>query len=616
MKVIRWKALVPAAILLVLIAVGVVLLSDLIVEQSVERAGETMVGAKVDVGEADLQLGRGSVTLRGVQVANPDSPMKNLLEAGEVVLQLQPLALLEKKIVIDSLNVRGVRFGTPRTESGALDRPSETSGFLYRRINAWASQIRIPQFSLEGLAGQVINIPALTPDSLRTLTQARDLIRRADSSRQQWEGQVRALDPRPKIDSARALAKRLESLDVRALGVAGVRDQVTAARATVDDLTGTIGRVRELEQQVKAGAAGLRDGVGALEEARRADYAYARSLVKLPSLDAPDISPALFGQAGLALVKPVLYWIGVAEEYLPPGLDPRRRLGPRRARAPGTTVEFPREREYPQFLLRYAEADLALGGAGIEAGQYQARLAGLTTQPTLYGRPLQLVAQRAGGRAGPENVRVFLQMDHTRRPVSDSADAVLTGLNLPSIPLPQVGAMLRLGEGTTRINLGRSGERLAGRLFLRTGKPVWERSDTARVATQGTAEWAQQRTKNMMWETLQRIREVEIEIDLGGSLSSPSFAVRSNVGEEISRSLKQQVGAEIQRAERQVRAKVDSLVQAQMAEVRGRVDSIRTEVEERITAQRGELEQVKSELEAKVRELATPRLPGGIRLPR
>lgn len=614
MRFFRWKAIIPVVLLGLLIVLGWTFFADVVVERAVERVGAEVIGAKVDLASAAVRLARGAVVLRGLQVADPDAPMRNLAEAAEIVASVSPLPLLEKKMVVDSLAMRGVRFGTPRKTSGALPERTGTSGLVARRVSEWADQIRIPSFSLAGL-GQAVDVSAISVDSLRTLGQARAVGGAADSARRAWEAELRSLDPRPQIDSARALAERLKGVDLRSLGIQGARETVTSTRATVDGLNRTINRVKTFEQTVSTGVASLKSTVASLNDARQADYAYARGLVKLPSLDAPDISPALFAQVGLQYMKPLLYWLNLAEQYLPPGLDPRRRRGPERARAAGLTVEFPRSRAYPRFLLRFADADLTLGGENVAAGAYIAKIVGLTTEPALYGRPLQFVAQRTGGVAGPRTVRAFGQLDHTKLPLRDSAFVTLGGLTLPTIPLPPLNARVTLGPGVLELSLSRVGDDLVGRWYVRSTQATWERLDVSResgVGSRGAP--AKSFAEDLLWRTVSGIKDVEIEAWVRGSISRPSLAVRSNVGTEIARSLKQQVGAEVEKAERRVRAKVDSLVAEGQRQAEQRVAAVETEVLAKIADQRAQLEQVKAELEHRIRDL-TPRLPGGIRLP-
>jgi F0F1-type ATP synthase membrane subunit b/b' len=113
---------------------------------------------------------------------------------------------------------------------------------------------------------------------------------------------------------------------------------------------------------------------------------------------------------------------------------------------------------------------------------------------------------------------------------------------------------------------------------------------------------------------------VEIEAEISGTLQNPSLAVRSNIGDAVASSLKKAVGEEVARAEQQVRAKVDSLGAEGRRQVDEKVAVLQTQFQDRVTQERQQLEQVKSELEAKVKEKASGitggiQLPGGIKLP-
>ena len=347
MTLFRWKAIVPLALFLGLVLVFWIFFVDVLVRRAIVWTGEEIVGARVDLRSARVHLFPAGLVLNGLAVADPDEPMKNLVEASDIVAVLEPAPLFRKKVIIDSLAVRGVRFGTPRTVSGALPDRSRTTGFISQQVSRWAEGIRLPSLSLAGL-GKAINLPAVSAESLRTLQEARTISRGVDSMRAAWETRFKDLNPGPAIDSARAFAERLKGTNVGALGIAGVRETGTQGRANIAALAQAIERAHALERTVDSGVADLKGDIAALNQTRQADYAYARGLVKLPSLDAQDIAPALFGQLGLQRVKSLLYWVNVAERYVPPGLDPRRHAGPRRLRWSGTTVVFPlRDRDLP-----------------------------------------------------------------------------------------------------------------------------------------------------------------------------------------------------------------------------------------------------------------------------
>jgi uncharacterized protein (TIGR03545 family) len=143
--------------------------------------------------------------MTGLQVTNPEAPMTNLIEAEEIVVDLMLEPLLTRKVVVQDMVMRGIRFNTPRETSGALENPDPEAGRLWRDVNAWADEVRagIPELSLETLTGAV-RTEAISADSLRTVQYARTVLARADSMRSAWEERVEAMDPRPRIDSLRA----------------------------------------------------------------------------------------------------------------------------------------------------------------------------------------------------------------------------------------------------------------------------------------------------------------------------------------------------------------------------------------------------------------------------
>ncbi len=392
MKALRWKAIGPFFLLLLLLAVLWWLFLDSMVARSVEMVGADLVGARVDVEAADVNIAAGRVAIMGLQAANPDSPMRNLIEAEELVADVRLGALLRKKMVIEQISVRGVRFGTERTESGELENPSPESGLLMRRISGWADQVRIPELSFESL-GEAVNVDAISADSLRTPALARATVATADSSRAAWEESLGRLDPQPTIDTARSLVARLNSANPLSLGLAGARDLAGSARTTLTSVRDLENNLAALDSTVRAGVGGLQSQVQQLAASREADIRYATSLLHLPSLDSPDLSPNLFGGLAVARMERVLYWLGQAERFLPPGLNPRRFTGSDRARMAGTTVEFPDEYGDPDFLIESADADLEIGGAGAAAGTYAARLTGFTNQPAVYGEPMQFFVE-------------------------------------------------------------------------------------------------------------------------------------------------------------------------------------------------------------------------------
>jgi uncharacterized protein (TIGR03545 family) len=603
---IRWKALLPLSVTLALILLWGVFFADWTLKLAVEKGGTAAVGAKVELADANLGFLAGNVTLEGLQVTNPNAPMTNLFEVEALVFDVGLLPALEKKIVIDTVAARGIRFNTPRQVSGAL--PPKPAGATEEAsssevIERFKSQIKVPPLELSTLT-QSVDVGAISADSLATLREARHTIAFADTARDKLLADLQAADPRPTLDSAEALARRLQNANLRTLGLAGARQAVTDVRRTLRDLAAIDDRLKAFEAETRGNAAGLQDRLAAIPAARTADYAYARSLLKLPSFEVPSIGPQLFSDLIAEKMGGVLYWVDRAEKYLPPGLQQRTQPGPERLRASGTDVLFPKENVYPQFLMRLAELSLTLGGEGASAGAYDARIAGLTSQPAVYGAPTTFAVSRTAGQAGPRDIRIDGFFDHRRAPVRDTVSARLAGIDLPTFPLGGLGGAVRLGTGDSRLTLERSGDELRGRWLWRAPNVTWQR-DTTRPRP---ADARAAQVEDVLWRALARIDSVEIDAEIRGSLRAPRLAVRTNIAEAVSAALKAQLADEVRRAEQQVRARVDALVDRQVAEARAKADAARTQVMARIDAERQRLEAQKAALETRLRELT--RIPG------
>jgi uncharacterized protein (TIGR03545 family) len=617
-KLFRWKAIVPMLLLVVVITAAWALYVDVAIRRAIEFVGTELVGAKVELASARLRLLNADLVLKGLQVTDPNAPMTNLVEVPEMVADLNGRALLSTKVVVETLAVRGMRFGTPRRTSGALKDAPPTSGLVTRRVLAWADGIPVPTLDLAGLAGTVVRVDAISADSLRTTREARAAQAAADSMRSALETQVRAIEPQPLIDTVRALVARLQGSDPRRMNAAQIATTANDARQMVQRVNQAKERVLALKAAADSSVRRTQGLVRTLDEARQADYAYARGLLNVPSLAGPDISMALFGRMAIERLKPVLYWVHMAEQYVPPGLDPRRSRGPERARMSGTTYTFPQQRTWPQFLLERGEVDLAIGGEAVAAGAYTARITGATTEPTVYGRPMLFSASRTSN-VGPRDLRIGGMMDRVGAP-RDSLNALVPGVAIPPIAIGAANATLDMGRSTIELRLTRSGDQLAGLYRMTSDSVRWRRAaDSAGMATAapvGSRAWAE----GLLWRSLSALSGVTIEAGISGTLDAPRFTLASNVGTAVSTGLQQALGEEIRRAEAQARAQVDRAVNEQVARVRAQLMQMETLIAQRLGAQQEQLARAEQELRQQVDRLTQQvpgiRLPGGVRLPR
>jgi uncharacterized protein (TIGR03545 family) len=117
---IRWSYVLPRLAVVVAVVLAYSFGLNPLVRWVLIHAGQLVTAAKVDIDSAHASLARGQVTLAGLQLADPKNPMKNLLAADEVALDLQPSALLRGKLIVEEARATGLRLDSDRATSGAL----------------------------------------------------------------------------------------------------------------------------------------------------------------------------------------------------------------------------------------------------------------------------------------------------------------------------------------------------------------------------------------------------------------------------------------------------------------------------------------------------------------
>src|SRR5256885_3320909 len=207
-KIFRWRAIGPLLVLAVIAGILWLLFADTIARYETQRVGTQMLGAKVEIEDLHLDLKNGDVRIRGLTIASPHEAFKNLLQADEIVADLDVLPLTEKKIIIDRIAANGLRFGTPRQTDGRVAAKSGQgiAGRVLLEARQWADQFNVPVLQL---ATGKISIDSLDPRRLSTIPAAEALAARADSSRRAWQLAFDSLRLGPTLDSANATVERV-----------------------------------------------------------------------------------------------------------------------------------------------------------------------------------------------------------------------------------------------------------------------------------------------------------------------------------------------------------------------------------------------------------------------
>ncbi len=207
---IRWQGLVVFAAVLILGCVFWFLVVDSLVKWSIEKLGSRAVGAKVELAKADLSLFPAGLTLQGLQVTNPNEPMKNAVEIARIACTMDGLNLLRRKVIIPEMRLEGVRLGTPRTHSGALPKAEPLPSQKKERKTFPA--LEIPSFDLPSVE------KILQKEGLKSVQLVESFRSDVTAEKEKWPKRLAELPDQKKIEDYRKRVKKLRSSTDRGVG--------------------------------------------------------------------------------------------------------------------------------------------------------------------------------------------------------------------------------------------------------------------------------------------------------------------------------------------------------------------------------------------------------------
>ncbi|MDH3251226.1 MAG: hypothetical protein OEM41_00465, partial [Ignavibacteria bacterium] len=288
--------LIPLLILLLVVYLFV----DRWIEAGLETAGETVVGAKVEIDDLHTTLSPIGISWERMQVANPNDPWRNVFETGVVHFEMDFGQLLRNKYIIDKVEVREFILGTRRTTDGSLPRgaASATAGSAFRSlaeqaITGMAEQS--PLFDLERLR-KGVNVDSLVKIlDIRTVGHIDSLQRQVQQTSGQWDaalGEVEATQQR-----LTELETRIRSINPGELKSV---DKIQSALSTVDDARKTLAGISQTFDSRKSAITTdlnrISTSVSSIDDIAREDFQRLLAMAKLPNLNTSGIAQMLVGK--------------------------------------------------------------------------------------------------------------------------------------------------------------------------------------------------------------------------------------------------------------------------------------------------------------------------------
>jgi uncharacterized protein (TIGR03545 family) len=378
-KLFRWWGILAFLALLIVIIVPWMLFADAMVKYSIEHYGSRAVGAKVEINSADLSLFPAGLKLIGLQVTDPEEPMKNAIEASRISMALDSTMLLRRKIIISEMSFDGVQLNTLRKTSGAIQQKSTESSS--------PEQVPAPQTGsgknrLSELLSSQLQMPdakeILKREDLKTLKLAQSLQSDIQSAEQTWKQKLQLLPDKEKLAQYRRRIKQLKSSKKGGLQqlLGSTTDIIAIQKELEQDLEAIEQALADFQNQGK----GFAKRLNSLAKAPLADIKRLKNKYSLSPQGLANLSALLLGDQLGIWIDRAIAWYNRLEPIVASQPEPET-VKPVRGR--GLNVRFKETDGLPDFLIRRADAAVVLKSANLSGV-----VRNITPDQHLVGAPL------------------------------------------------------------------------------------------------------------------------------------------------------------------------------------------------------------------------------------
>ena len=440
-KWIRWKGLIFFFCLAVLFSLIWFVFTPVFVERMIEKYGTDIVGAKVELDDADLTFLPLGFVLKHLQITNPDEPMTNAVEVADIGFSLDGLNLLRRKVVIDEMNLDQVQINTPRKNSGAIrKKPRGISDDLKKRKDKtlFLPSLKIPDVN-----------EILEKENLVSIELIRTLDSDIKAEELKWKRILNEIPDKEKLNEYKKRIKKIKSS--KKGGLSSILGGMSEAFEIKKDINNDLKQIQNAHREFETSLASFKKRMDEAKKAPLEDIRRLKAKYSVSRNGLGNLSRLILGPKIGEWIDRALFWY----EKIKPALRRAKKdkktghetVKPMRGK--GINVVYKENSPLPDFLIRNINASVKL-----KAGNIVGKIKNITTGQDILGIPLTFIFS-GDNLKGVQSAEIKGTIDHIVPTKSkDTLNMRIKGYQLQDMNLSDQQEMpLTLKEGLMNLTL-------------------------------------------------------------------------------------------------------------------------------------------------------------------
>lgn len=530
-KWIRWSGVIGFALIVTLVLLLWYALSGPLLRYSIESVASQAVGAKVDVGDASINLFPLALRVASVEVADKDAPMQNLFSFDEALAELEFFPLFLGKAIVPQMQLSGLATATERSYSGALERDEKDDQASDESITASSELLETASAALPRVD------EVLARETLVTLERGKAFEESLHAHRQTVEQSLQNLPTEETLKQYQASIEEITQGKVKSL------EDFQQRKKQLDNLRAQFKqdrqRVQATKQALNEAKQSLQSQWQSLQDAPAEDLARLREKYQLGASGLGNATALLFGEQATGYARTALK---VYQQLAPliaggDGVEPDD--GPDREadqhsnegndegsgdtkRLEGRYVHFESERPLPELWIKRLDFSVALAAVLEEiednAAQLEVSIRNISHQQAVTGLPTTLKANSKD--LHDAEVILSASLDHRGAQADDRAEFDISGLALKDFDLGSGKLLLDAQQVELTGRVGIQAAQLGATVNAQFKQLEFSSSESSSM------------TKELL-ATLSHVEQLSLEATAEGDVLKPTAKLSSDLDAQL-----------------------------------------------------------------------------------
>ena len=558
MKWIRWSGLIPFAAIVGSLCVLFILFIDILIERGIEAAGSDIVGAKVELGSAEFSFSPLGISLNHLQVTDPNAPMSNIVEINNVAFTMDGSYLIRRKLLINEMNIDGLRLNTQRKYSGAIAKTKKAAPVTESKKIDEKSTFKLPGFEMPDVD------EILKKETLKVDEAANILKTDIPETKQSWESLKAALPDQKRLDSYKTRFNEVCNVndkDIKKLKVA-----IDKCKTLKSDIAKDSALIKQTQNQINKDTGRLNNELKTLISSPKEDYKYLLSKYSLSTEGATNIGVLFFGDKVKTWSDTAIYWYNKLQPFISKIELSGGEDKPEPKRGAGKNIHFTEYHPRSDFLIKKAHVSVEL-----EAGKFNGEVLNITSQQPLVGKPTTFNFN-ANKMQRIKSLKLNGEFNRLKATPEDHVQLSIRNYDMDNFSL--------LKEDKLTISIADAKSDLtikANRIAKKINASVNNRVHSIKFANSSTGGGEITR---MLVAALNDINSFKVDGRLYGTLDNYHTRISSDLDKKLGANFKAQTNKLKQKFQRKLKAKLDQTAKRYTNEVKQELDALHKDEKE------------------------------------